>query len=94
MTGIDPSMTSAAKQTWGLALVSEVDSSKQTGIHETVRSLVQYDRLEILEADINYLVKNFAADPDYLRGLMALEGVPLNQELDIPPPPQVPILKS
>ncbi|MDF1568155.1 MAG: hypothetical protein P1P77_09075 [Spirochaetaceae bacterium] len=94
MTGIDPSMTSAAKQTWGLALVSEVDSSKQTGIHETIRSLVQYDRLEILEADINYLVKNFAADPDYLRGLMALEGVSLNQELDIPPPPPVPTLKS
>ena len=92
LIGLEPGMTSATKHTWGLALVSEVDSSKQTGIHEIMRALVQYGRLEIQDADIDYLTREFAADPDYLRGLMAMDNVPWNQKFDVPAPSPIPPL--
>lgn len=92
LISLEKNMTVAAKQSWGLALVSEVDSPLREGIHETIRSLVEYDRLELREADFEELEKRFGADREYLAGLASAGRHSWSPEFDVPPPVPVPPL--
>lgn len=94
LISVEKNMTVAAKHSWGLALVSEVDSPLREGIHETIRSLVEYDRLELREADIEELGERFGADREYLTGLASAGRRSWSPEFDIPPPLSVPPLAA
>jgi hypothetical protein len=89
LISLERGMSSEAKQSWGLSLVLEVDSPLREGIHETLRNLTDYDRLELRDADIEFLAERFNADPVYLKALMPDGRSVWTPDFDIPPPPPV-----
>lgn len=92
LTNLKRELSHAARESWGLSLVSGVASPVRESIHETLRGLIEFDRLQVREEDIPYLVERFSADPEYLKGLL-FEGpggwMPV---FDLPEPPPVPPL--
>ena len=90
LVSLERGLGSAAKQSWGLSLVAEVESPLREGIHETLRGLTEYDHLELRESDIEFLAESFDADPVYLRGLRPEGRTVWTPVFDVPAPLPVP----
>ncbi|WP_319563257.1 hypothetical protein [Marispirochaeta sp.] len=92
LTSLEKDMSYTARESWGLALVSGVDSPLREGIHETLRGLIEFDQLQLREEDIPYLTERFNADPEYAKGLLFEGPKGWTPVFDLPEPAHVPSL--
>ena len=71
---------------WNPSLVASRQGSLRGTIHETLRSLVEYEQLELRPEDFEYLVREFDADPEYLKGVIPAGKTSLQSGFDVPEP--------